>query len=160
MNSRLASYIQTSKVVSIISNMSQSTIALNIPANTNFGPAERFFTLQNHMALKRIIIGDDNLAQVYKFAINSLPNLQALQIGKNCFTTEKNSKSDNPHRSFQIQGCPQLVSISIGCYSFSDYGGAFEIKNCGALKHVQIGEVGSESNNFYEASFILRGNAI
>ena len=50
-----------------------------------------------------------------------------------------------------------LESIQIGEYSFSDFGGEFELKNLPQLQSIQIGTVGSESCNFHSSSFVIRG---
>ena len=57
----------------------------------------------------------------------------------------------------EITNCPSLEIITIGRYSFSDYSGPFVIQNCNMLKQLKIGEIGSESCNFYEADFVLEG---
>ena len=53
--------------------------------------------------------------------------------------------------------CESLKSIQIGQYSFSDYGGEFELKNLPQLQSIQIGIIGSKSYNFYGSSLILGG---
>ena len=50
-----------------------------------------------------------------------------------------------------------LESIEIGEYSFSDFGGEFELKNLPQLQSIQIGTIGSKSNNFYSSLFVIRG---
>ena len=58
---------------------------------------------------------------------------------------------------FHILNCESLESIQIGEYSFSDYGGEFELKNLPQLQSIQIGTIGKESCNFYGRSFVIRG---
>ena len=54
--------------------------------------------------------------------------------------------------------CGELESIEIGRYSFSDYGGGFELRNLPKLSTIKIGEVGYTSYNFYfSPSFVLDG---
>ena len=53
--------------------------------------------------------------------------------------------------------CESLESIEIGEYSFSDYGGDFELKNLPQIQSIQIGTIGKESNNFYCSSFMIGG---
>ena len=44
------------------------------------------------------------------------------------------------HRKiFHILNCESLESIDIGEYSFSDFGGDFELKNLPQLQSIQIG---------------------
>ena len=59
--------------------------------------------------------------------------------------------------SFHILNCESLESIQIGEYSFSDFGGDFELKNLPQLQSIQIGKIGSTSYNFYNSSFMIRG---
>ena len=47
--------------------------------------------------------------------------------------------------------------IEIDRYSFSDYGGGFELKNLPKLSTIKIGEIGSASDNFYYSSFVIIG---
>ena len=60
-------------------------------------------------------------------------------------------------KSFHILNCESLESIQIGQYSFSDFGGDFELKNLPQLQSIQIGVIGSSSSNFYYSSFVIRG---
>ena len=53
--------------------------------------------------------------------------------------------------------CIELESIEIGRYSFSDYGGGFELKNLPKLSTIKIGEIGSKSFNFLYSSFVIKG---
>ena len=50
-----------------------------------------------------------------------------------------------------------MKSIQIGQYSFSDYAGEFELDNLPQLQSIQIGTVGSISNNFRNSSLVIRG---
>ena len=53
--------------------------------------------------------------------------------------------------------CESLESIQIGEYSFSDFGGEFELKNIPQLQSIQIGSIGSKSYNFPNSSFVIEG---
>ena len=66
-------------------------------------------------------------------------------------------KAKNANRSFHILNCDELKSIEIGRFSFSDYGGGFELKNLPKLSTIKIGEIGSDSFNFYYSSFVMKG---
>ena len=73
----------------------------------------------------------------------------------------KHSKSKDwinyKSKSFHILNCESLESIEIGEYSFSDFGGEFELKNLPKLQSIQIGTIGNDSYNFYSSSFVIRG---
>ena len=91
------------------------------------------------------------------FKIDGLNRLKTIKIGKNSFTQKKNSYENDKSKTFRILNCESLESIQIGEYSFSDFGGKFELKNLPQLQSIQIGTVGIESNNFYNSSFMIRG---
>ena len=104
--------------------------------------------------LESIEIGNDCFESVKTFQIDGLNRLKTIKIGNNSFTKRYgNDKS----KSFHILNCESLESIQIGEYSFSDFGGEFELKNLPQLQSIQIGTIGSESYNFYWSSFVIRG---
>ena len=124
------------------------------------------FTLINLNTIESIEIGDDCFENVNEFVIDGLKELKSLKIGNNSFTKEKNSQGNDYSRSFHILNCIELKSIEIGRYSFSDYGGGFELKNLPKLTTIIIGSIESdfsESNNrgwsanFAFASFVIKG---
>ena len=124
------------------------------------------FTLINLNTIESIEIGDDCFENVNEFVIDGLKELKSLKIGNNSFTKEKNSQGNDSSRSFHILNCIELKSIEIGRYSFSDYGGGFELKNLPKLTTIIIGSIESdfsESNNrgwsanFAFASFVIKG---
>ena len=83
--------------------------------------------------------------------------MKSLKIGQNSFTQKNNNYGDDKSKSFHILNCESLESIEIGEYSFSDFGGEFELKNLPSLQSIQIGTIGSDSYNFYHSSFVIRG---
>ena len=91
------------------------------------------------------------------FKIDGLNRLKTIKIGNNSFTQKKNWWGNDESKSFHILNCELLESIQIGEYSFSDFGGEFELKNLPRLQSIQIGTIGSESNNFCYSSFVIRG---
>ena len=94
------------------------------------------------------------------FKIDGLNKLNTLNIGINSFTQYKNGEwpSEDTSNSFHILNCEELKSIVIGEYSFSDFGGEFELKNLPQLQFINIGTIGDyDSYNFYYSSFIIRG---
>ena len=105
--------------------------------------------------LESIEIGDDCFESVQTFQIEGLNRLKTIKIGKNSFTQEMNRSNES--KSFHILNCESLESIQIGEYSFSDYAGEFELKNLPQLQSIQIGTIGSDSNNFRYSSFVIRG---
>ena len=113
--------------------------------------------LNEYRYLKSIEIGSDCFMNVDIFKIDGLNDLKSLKIGMNSFTKKRNDKANNPNRSFSILNCDELESIEIGRYSFSDYGGGFELFNLPKLSTIEIGVVGWYSSNFYYSSFVVKG---
>ena len=91
------------------------------------------------------------------FKIDGLNRLKTIKIGNNSFTQRKNSVGNDESKSFHILNCESLESIQIGEFSFSDFGGEFELKNLPQLQSIQIGAIVSDSGNFFGSSFVLRG---
>ena len=123
----------------------------------------RLLNYSQYTLLEELIIGDDCFGSVNEFMIDGLNELKSVKIGKNSFTNIKSNdywdynKANNPNRSFSVLNCIELESIEIGEYSFSDYGGGFELKNLPKLESIKIGEIGSRSLNFYYSSFVVQG---
>ena len=118
--------------------------------------------------LESIEIGDECFESVETFQIDGLNRLKTIKIGYNSFTQMKHERLIHYHpldwsivlnksKSFHILNCKSLESIQIGRFSFSDFGGDFELKNLPQLKNIQIGTIGSKSRNFYCSSFVIRG---
>ena len=107
--------------------------------------------------LQSIEIGDDCFESVNTFKIDGLNRLKTIKIGNKSFTQRKNNWGYDKSKSFHILNCESLISIQIGEYSFSDFGGEFELKNLSQLQSLQFGTIGSTSRNFYRSSFVLRG---
>ena len=108
--------------------------------------------------LQSLDIGDKCFEDVDQFSINGLKNLISLKIGANSFTKHIHQKNTN--RTFHIVDCSQLKTIEIGCMSFSDYGGEFELKNVPKLESIRIGEEIQDSSNFYCASLVIQGKKV
>ena len=109
------------------------------------------FNLTDYESIVLIDIGDDNLMYVNRFVIDELNHLNTLKIGMNSFG------SYDEESIFQILNCNELESIEIGRYSFSDYGGGFELNNLPKLSTIKIGEIGTASRNFWDSSFVIKG---
>ena len=120
--------------------------------------------------MKELEIGDEYFGSVKTFKIDGLNRLKTIKIGNNSFTQVKqewfnsyhnddewNAMLNNQSKSFHILNCESLESIQIGEYSFSDFGGEFELKNLPQLQSIQIGTIGKDSHNFYYSSFVIGG---
>ena len=112
--------------------------------------------------LESIEIGNDCFESVETFKIDGLNRLKTIKIGYNSFTLLKEPnwnyrKANTQSKSFHILNCESLESIQIGEYSFSDFGGEFELKNLPQLQSIQIGTIGSDSSNFHNSSFVIGG---
>ena len=108
--------------------------------------------------LQSIEIGDDCFGSVQTFKIDGLNRLNSLKIGNNSFTQKKNWHEDTKSKSFHILNCESLESVEIGEFSFSDFGGEFELKNLSSLQSIQIGKMNGESFNFFHSSFVVHCN--
>ena len=115
------------------------------------------FDFSRFSIVESIEISDDCFESVQTFKIEGLNQLKTIKIGNNSFTQKKNGGGNDNSKSFHILNCESLESIQIGEYSFSDFGGEFELKNLPQLQSIQIGTSGSESRNFYSSSFVIRG---
>ena len=129
----------------------------NYSVQNGYGDHLLRFTLSGHPNLKTIDIGDSCFINVQRFKIDGLNGLKSLTIGVNSFTEKKKNYGNNESKSFRILNCESLESIEIGEYSFSDFGGEFELKNLPSLQSIQIGKIGSKSYNFCCSSFVIRG---
>ena len=152
--------------ISIINNSKQLneiiTNITNLIISSNSCNELSELNLREYRYLKSIEIGNDCFSNVDLFSIDGLNELKSLKIGINSFTHLKSSnwewsKANNTNRSFSILNCIELESIEIGHHSFSDYGGGFELRNLPKLSTIKIGEIGSDSRNFYYSSFVIKG---
>ena len=99
--------------------------------------------MYNLNSLEEIGIGDGYFESVETFQIEGLNRLKIIKIGNNSFTQVKNYNCDEANgaankqsKSFHILNCESLESIQIGEYSFSDFGGEFELKNLPQLQNL------------------------
>ena len=150
-----------------LSKLDSSIINLTIP-NGSFNNERIELNLNRFLNLESIRIGKDCFGSVQTFQIEGLNRLQRLKIGNNSFTQVKNndfkidwdgstSKCQNESKSFHILNCESLKVIEIGCCSFIDFGGEFELRNLDNLESIKIGRNEYQSMNFYFSSFIIRG---
>ena len=141
---------------------------LNINSKSIIIPSKSYNTVRGlafsqYNLLEELVIGDSCYRLVDKFVIDGLNKLKSLKIGSDSFTNLKSydrwdrEKANNTNRSCGILNCVELESIEIGRFSFSDYGGGFELKNLPKLSTIKIGEIGIDSYNFYYSSFVIKG---
>ena len=160
----LANLIQTTpkEIISITLN----TKSISISNNSCNDKEYTIFNFSRFTLVEELIIGNDCFEYVNIFNIDGLNKLKSLKIGMNSFTKKKNSWASDSSRSFSILNCAKLESIEISRFSFSDYGGGFELRNLPKLSTIKIGEIGtdySESNNrgwslnFSCSSFEIKG---
>ena len=146
-----------------IESIESNVTSIDLPDRTCNDLYYNTFNLSRFNLLEELIIGDECFMYINEFEIDGLKSLKSLKIGKNSFTHLKSDNewnddiAENRNRSFHILNCVELESIEIGRYSFSDYGGGFELKNLPKLSTIKIGEIGSESGNFYYSSFVIKG---
>ena len=98
-----------------------------------------------------IDIGDDCFKSITSdVRLNHFPELISLRIGNSSFYNE-----DNPDvitKLFQIYNNSKLISIEIGEYSFSKFGGTVSMTSLPSLQNLTIGSIENESNNFMNVS--------
>ena len=135
----------------------KTSTSLNIPNNKCNSPSMVSFDLSAYKLIERIEIGNENFYYSKVLILDGLIKLELFKIGSNSFTQKKNGYAYDESKSFHILNCGSLESIQIGQYSFSDFGGDFELKNLPQLQSIQIGTIGSVSCNFYYSSFVIRG---
>ena len=127
-----------------------------------------------------MIIGDGSFNSFTGFSINSLPSLEIIDIGNDCFNAFSsqvafndfpellslkigsksfyNEGSGEINKYFQIYNNSKLLSIEIGEYSFGNYNGDFKVMSNPKLQSLTIGSIENESNNFmYVRSIYIQG---
>ena len=143
-----------------IQSINSSITSIIIPNWTCNDIDYTIFDFKRFSNVESIEIGNDCFGSVKTFKIEGLNRLKSLKIGNNSFTQEKSGYGNDESKSFHILNCKSFESILIGEYSFSDFGGEFELKNLPQLQSIQIGTsgiFGSRPYNFYYSSFVIRG---
>ena len=115
------------------------------------------FSTERFAHLVYLWIEDENYMYVWIFYVQNNSKLQYLHIQANSFTQKINGYGKDSSKSLHILNCESLVSIEIDRYSVSDFGGTFELKNLPQLQSIHFGIIGSDSNNFFGSSFVIRG---
>ena len=126
------------------------------------------------------MIGDGSFNSITGFSISSLPSLEIIDIGNDCFSAVSshiyfddfpellslkigsksfyNERSGEINKYFQIYNNAKLLSIEIGEYSFGNYNGDFKVMSNPKLQSLTIGSIENESNNFmYVRSIYIQG---
>ena len=134
-----------------LENLHLNATSLIMESNACNSNNVTIFNLTDYESIVLIDIGDYNLMYVNRFVIDELNHLNSLKIGINSFG------SYDEESIFQILNCNELELIEIGRYSFSDYGGGFELNNLPKLSTIKIGEIGDDSSNFFYSSFVIKG---
>ena len=153
-NDRIYCYIFTH---SYIQSMNSSTTSISFPNGTCNFSKYTILDISRLSGVKTVEIGNNCFGSVQTFKIEGLNQLKTINIGNNSFTQKKNGGGYDSSKLFHILNCESLESIQIGQYSFSDFGGEFELKNLPQLQSIQIGTIGNDSYNFYGSSFMIRG---
>ena len=141
-----------------IESIDSNVTSIHLPNRTCNDLSDTTFNFSRFTLLEELTIGSDSFSNVDMFKIDGLTELKSLKIGAKSFTKNKSifaweldDEGNNPNRSFHILNCIELESIEIGRYSFSDYGGGFELNNLPKLSTIKIGSIEtdtSESNNY------------
>ena len=134
-----------------------STQVTDLTVSSNYCKDLNAVDLSKFKLLQSIEIGNDCFESVQIFKIDGLNQLKKLKIGINSFTQEKNSYGNDESKSFHLMNCESLEWLEIGEYSFSDFGGDFDLNSLPKLQEIKIGTIGAESYNFYGSSFTIRG---
>ena len=140
-----------------IQSIKSTVTRIQLPNRTCNHMDYTVFDFSRFIRVKSIDIGDDCFGSVKTFQIDGLNRLKTIKIGNNSFFQNKYSFGSDSSKSFHIMNCESLESIQIGHHSFRDFGGEFELKNCPQLQSIEIGTIGSQSANFFESCFMIRG---
>ena len=97
-------------------------------------------------SIETIDIGNDCFNAITdNVYVSNFPELFSLRIGSNSFYDGTNEILNT---IFQVYNCSKLLSIEIGEYSFSKFGGDFKLLFLPSLRSLTIGSIENESNNF------------
>ena len=105
-----------------------------------FNRVSSFVLPQWFHKLRRIVIGYHCFERARLCEISGLNELEAIEIGNNCFSCCKERVWDDMPLDgcFRIVDCPTLQSIRIAEYSFSDYH-FLKLSNLPSLQSIQMG---------------------
>ena len=111
--------------------------------------------LSKYFNLKSVSIGNECFENQDVLNLTGLHSLERVMIGMNSFTKKKNGYGNDTNRKLYVKNCDALKELKIGRFSFSDYS-LIEIENVNSLELIEMGEVNSDSFNFYYASLELK----
>lgn len=114
-------------------------------------------SLQRYIQLQSFKVGNYCFRDVTHLLIKNMPCLTDIIIGESSFTMCEGYCGKDIKKTFKVMDCPVLKQITIGRYSFSDFAGAFLLKNLPKLTDLTIGVSNKPSANFYHADFIIEG---
>ena len=143
-----------------IQSIDSTITSIKIPNWTCNDIDYTIFDFSRFTEIESFDIGNNCFGSVKTFKIEGLKRLKTIKIGNKSFTQKKNSWEDDKSKSFHILNCESLESIQIGRYSFSDYGGDFELRNLPQLQSIQIGTIDTSwyySYNFCYSSLVIGG---
>ena len=130
--------------------------------------------------MRTLTIGNESFKEVTSFSISSLPSLEIIDFGNDCFSAVSdhiyfsnfpellslkigsksfyNEGSGEINKYFQIYNNSKLLSIEIGEYSFGNYNGDFKVMSNPELQNLTIGSIENKSNNFmYVRNIFIEG---
>ena len=128
---------------------------LVVDVNCCNGESWRVLDLSVMRSLKSVVVGDDCFKNVSELRMIGMREVESVVVGERSFTRRKNDFANNPERRVCVRDCPSLRQLRVGRHSFSDYT-EMEIECVDALERIVVGELGSNSYNFYYASLELR----
>ena len=139
-------------------SIQSSVTSIIIPNWVSNDPTFTTLDFSRFIRVESIEIGNNCFASVKTFKIEGMHKLKSLKIGLFSFTKMKSQtcKGDES-KSFHIINCKSLESIDIGEFSFSDFGGQFELRRLPSLLTLVIGNTRTMSLNFSGNSFVIRG---
>ena len=137
------------------SSITKDMTELVVPSNRCNSRLIKTVDLSLFPQLKSIKIGDECFEKVNEVKLIGLNQLERVVIGMSSFTKNKTSAGYNTNRKLYVKNCDALKELKIGRYSFSDYS-VIEIENVNSLELIEMGEVNTESYNFYFASLELK----
>ena len=128
---------------------------LVVDANCCNGESWSVLDLSVMRWLKSVVVGDDCFKNVSELRMIGMREVESVVVGERSFTRRKNDFANNPERRVCMRDCPSLRQLRVGRHSFSDYT-EMEMECVDALERIEMGELGSNSYNFYYASLELR----
>ena len=131
--------------------MDGSVEVLIVDSNACNDPSITHLDLSSFKDLRVFKVGDYSFPYVEELNLVELERLERVEIGVNCFSTEKSTGH------FCLKNCPHVKELKMGRYSFLGYS-TCEIENDDSLEVIEMGELNEESSNFYGGDCALRSD--